>query len=92
MIIFYLWKPNLQAVTAAIKFTLASGRLANTKHDTDRDKPNPEELNVGEESEVNSLDYRMREQQKVRINSVLCPWNLRKQFTIQPLIVDTAVA
>lgn len=92
MVICYLWKPNLQAITAAIKFTIASGRLANTKDDTDRDKPNPEELNVGEESEENSLHDRMRDQQKFRINSVLRPWTLRKQFNIQPLIVDTAVA
>ncbi len=53
MVIFYLWKPNLQAVTAAIKFTIASDRLANTKDDTNRDKPNLEELNIGEESEEN---------------------------------------
>lgn len=61
MVIFYLWKPNLQAVTAAIKFTIASDRLANTKDDTNRDKPNLEELNIGEESEEIDLDDRTRE-------------------------------
>lgn len=61
MAIFYLWKPNLHAVTAAIKSTIASGRLANTKDDTNRDMPNPEKISAGEESEENSLDDRMRE-------------------------------
>ena len=58
---FSLWKPNLQAVTAAIKYTIATGRLANTKDDTNRVEPNPEQPEIGEESEEERLDNRMRE-------------------------------
>ena len=58
---FSLWKPKLQAVTAAIKYTIATGRLANTEDDRNRVEPNPEQLEEGEESEEERLDDRMRE-------------------------------
>lgn len=58
---FSLCKPNLKGVTAAIKFTIATVRLANTKDDTDIDESNPEEPDVGEEPEKARLDDRMME-------------------------------
>lgn len=62
---FSLWKPNLQAVTAAIKYNIATGRLANTEDDMIRHEPNPEQPEVGEESEEDRLDDGLKELEKV---------------------------
>ena len=96
---FSLWRPNLQAVTSAIKFAIATGRLTNSEDNTNGDKPNPEQPEVGEESEEDRLDDRMKGPYNA-IQGRHIEQNLQRTFTlvspsaiqIQPLMVDTAVA
>lgn len=57
---FSLWRPNLKAITSAIKFAIATGRLTNSEDNTIGDETNTEQPEVGEESEEDRLDDRMK--------------------------------